>query len=539
MNIEQFGQTIKQKYPQYQDMNDAELGQKMLTKYPQYQDMITVDAPKTSEGFIGGIKSDIQARGQALKPAIEQAGGNFANAPELALNIAGQTAGAVTDIAGRGISALTPNFIKKPLAEGIQKVAETKPIKSATELYGQFKSVHPRAARNIEAAGNVASVLPFGEAGKVEQTAKNIASPLGKVSTALEESAKASEQVTKESFVRDLIRPEQSKAVKEAQVTRTTETGKGILKRSIIAPTSSELKAEKAVLEIPGIKPDGTLQQNYNIIKKANRTKAEELKSTIATNDFIIPKKEIKSRLLVAAETLKASPTITGDAEQTAIKLLNKANQLVDENTGTGSGLLKARKEYDTWVQSQKPNAFDAKAENAFTIANREIRKTFNTLLDEKVPNLKIKESLSKQSALFDAMENIAPKAAYEADTAIVRLLQKAGEVLGTKNRIVQSIAAAVGIGGLGAAATFAPAAAGIGIGGYVLYRGGKFIISPTVKMGLSELLSQLEKQLPDVADRMVRYQMGIDVATVKSILKNSQEEGNQEKPAKNPSQIK
>ena len=41
MDIAQFGQTIKQKYPQYQDMDDADLGQRMLSKYPQYQDMVT------------------------------------------------------------------------------------------------------------------------------------------------------------------------------------------------------------------------------------------------------------------------------------------------------------------------------------------------------------------------------------------------------------------------------------------------------------------------------------------------------------------
>lgn len=45
-NLQQFGQTIKQKYPQYNDIPDAELGQKMLTKYPQYKDMVSVTPPQ-------------------------------------------------------------------------------------------------------------------------------------------------------------------------------------------------------------------------------------------------------------------------------------------------------------------------------------------------------------------------------------------------------------------------------------------------------------------------------------------------------------
>jgi superfamily II DNA or RNA helicase len=38
-------------------------------------------------------------------------------------------------------------------------------------------------------------------------------------------------------------------------------------------------------------------------------------------------------------------PTITGDAEKVAEKLINKMIILVEENKGSGSGILKARKE--------------------------------------------------------------------------------------------------------------------------------------------------------------------------------------------------
>src|SRR3990167_9125157 len=41
MTIEEFGQTIKQKYPQYSGLSDLQVGQKMLAKHPQYQSKIT------------------------------------------------------------------------------------------------------------------------------------------------------------------------------------------------------------------------------------------------------------------------------------------------------------------------------------------------------------------------------------------------------------------------------------------------------------------------------------------------------------------
>lgn len=54
MTIEQFGQQIKTKYPQYKDLSDAEIGQKMLTKYPEYQKTITTAEPKKVDTFLSG-----------------------------------------------------------------------------------------------------------------------------------------------------------------------------------------------------------------------------------------------------------------------------------------------------------------------------------------------------------------------------------------------------------------------------------------------------------------------------------------------------
>jgi len=50
--IEQFGQVIKTKYPQYADIPDVELGQKMLAKYPQYADMIQTGNVEKTDSFL-------------------------------------------------------------------------------------------------------------------------------------------------------------------------------------------------------------------------------------------------------------------------------------------------------------------------------------------------------------------------------------------------------------------------------------------------------------------------------------------------------
>jgi hypothetical protein len=56
MKIEDFGKKIKVKYPQYQDIPDAELGQKMIMKYPVYKDLIDEEiAQPEGRSGIGGV----------------------------------------------------------------------------------------------------------------------------------------------------------------------------------------------------------------------------------------------------------------------------------------------------------------------------------------------------------------------------------------------------------------------------------------------------------------------------------------------------
>lgn len=57
MTIQQFGATVKQKYPEYKTYSDEEIGKRMLEKYPQYQSQ--VENPKTNKlpGLLqGGIR---------------------------------------------------------------------------------------------------------------------------------------------------------------------------------------------------------------------------------------------------------------------------------------------------------------------------------------------------------------------------------------------------------------------------------------------------------------------------------------------------
>lgn len=73
LTIEQFGATVKQKYPQYANFSDAEIGQKTLEKYPEYSDRI-IKPNVTSFDPFAGTKNIINTAGENLASAIQGEG---------------------------------------------------------------------------------------------------------------------------------------------------------------------------------------------------------------------------------------------------------------------------------------------------------------------------------------------------------------------------------------------------------------------------------------------------------------------------------
>lgn len=173
LTIEQLGEKVKAKYPQYADIDSKELGLRTLDKYPEYQQRIQ---PEQS-GFVAGIKEDLAKRGENINEAFNK-DQSFASKT---LQLLGQGAGFVGDIVGegvkavgRGISAITPDVIEKPVVNTAKAVgvgilntplgqAGLKAIEGGMESYNQFKQANPETAGNLEAVVNIASLFPIGK----------------------------------------------------------------------------------------------------------------------------------------------------------------------------------------------------------------------------------------------------------------------------------------------------------------------------------------------------------------------------------------
>jgi len=451
---------------------------------------------------------------------------------EGALQIAGKVGvGGTFDFINQGlVSAFRalPDFIEEPIRSASSSFLETdtaqaglEKLGEGIEVYSQWKARNPRSARNLESVVNIGLL-----AAPVKKKAPSKPTPLVRATGALEEGAEAQIQASRLSFIDDLVRPEQTKLVREAQVPRTTEAG--ALRTKKVTPTLSERAIAQEVGKVKGLSGSKTLQGNFNVIDNANKQLAKKLKSDIQKNDFVYPKRELLSELDSATTRLAENPLIVGDAEQTAGKLVAKFRQFITEQDGKGSGILQARKDFDNWVERQKgTNIFDPKNENALSTAIREVRQTANDFLDRGAKDVGVKESLARQSNLFRALDNIKPKAAKEANNAVVRAWQNVARILPLRGEFNQTLAIAFGIGGLGAAAKFAPFFTKLVVASLFLYGAGRVIMGPGTKKALAKLLEGVDKAIRTTKDANIASQLRADKALLLEILQTAEESAN------------
>lgn len=452
---------------------------------------------------------------------------------ESALQVAGKVgAGTVLDLIGetlvssvRGLGAITPEIIKDPIKDSVTSAVHEFlntdagrtgliAARGSMGAWNLFKQQNPRAARNIEATVDIGMLIaPSARARPVATTPSALQRGSQRLATAATEQDIASTG----RFVDDLIRPKQTQAVRTEQVGRTAE--QGILRNKEVALSSAEQAVSSEVRSVPGISQSQSLQGNYNVISQEVSRLADDLLVKLEASPARISHTEVSKSLELARTRLEGSFTMTGDASRSASNLINEANRIVRAHPQTSAGLLRSRQAFDSFVRSQKPKVLDPALENATTMAVREVRQTMNTLIDIKNPITGVRQSLRSQSNLFRAMDNIAPKAAQEGSNALLRGWQNVSRLFPIKGEFNQTMATIFGIGGLGAAATFAPfftKLIGLSIGAMAA---GKFIMSAEVKRGVSAMLKNIDDGLKVATNPEMLTQLRADRAMIVEMM--------------------
>lgn len=340
-------------------------------------------------------------------------------------DILGSATNAALGVAGRAIKPILPESVGK-IGEAIAPK-----VQEAYQGYQEFSERNPNIALGIDTAANLAgAILPVGAA------AKGV-----KAGLAAKKTADAAKKVE---FALDLASPKLTPTVKAERFAKSTE--KGLLKKRVYQPTDFEIKQAEYLATLP-IKKSNTLLKNRNIVKDAYSMEAESLAFNLAKRDVAIPDELLNSKLAQAQQELGENLFIGSGGNQVTERVISGAADAVSKNPKTAAGLLQARKDFDKWVSSQRKNTiFDPAVESPASVAIQKVRQSMNDLIAEAVPDVAVKESLAKQSAFRQAMDNMAAKGAKEGET----VLQRMGERLKPASKVVQTVGAPAAIVGAG-----------------------------------------------------------------------------------------
>lgn len=376
---------------------------------------------KEETGVLGGLGTSLSGRATDAAEALTQTASGKLNPLRGLLRSGGALAGGIGDIVGAGLSAITPDFIEKPVMGAIGGVvggALNTPI--GQQAVQGYQNIDPEFRKDIEAAGNIATLLPIGKGAQLATRGVK-----GAVPTAVRAVAKTEGivgQAAKKSLVNEaleIVSPKQTAGVVKKGIKAGRGQVGGLSSTASLAEDAKTLRAAEASAGI--VKKGKTGIENANAVRGEIGKTAQKLEGDLKSLDVvpIVQREELDSILEKAIKDIGENPTMVGNAEKSAERILAKFKSFLPEGDVTAFDLLSARKKLDKWIEGLEGGSrvFDPSYENAKTIALRSIRQGANDLIALKAPSVAVKDLLARQSALYDALENIASKAVKEVGT--------------------------------------------------------------------------------------------------------------------------
>lgn len=438
--------------------------------YPAtYGDQL-LSIPSLIPDAISGLGEKLEKRIKANIPSLEERMADPVKASQKE-SLGALAVGGAVDVISQGVETgletlglMIPDAIGEPtkkfFSEKVNALLNTelgaeavKAFSGGAGGYKEWKKRNPLMARDVEAVINTATL--FAPTPK----ASPISNALGKGGKLVTESGERSVKKTKEKFVNELIKPEETRAVKEADLRQTDVVG--LLQTAKVRQTAEEAETSKIIQKIKDVGYSKTLKANWSNIRKEIRSKADKLISDLDTFEINrmkatgaatrLDKADVTDRLVKEMDELIATnPLLRGQKplQETAQALLDKTLNLLEGRPLTPANLIRVRQDLDKYILDNKGTVFNAVDENALNVPFKTLRRSLNNIVDETVPSAKVKESLREQTLMYGALDNIGPKAAEESANIIGRTIQNVANVLPYDNtRGIWLVTAAAGTG--------------------------------------------------------------------------------------------
>jgi len=515
---------------------------------------ITYQASEGAElipDYVNGIAESMVKRKKALKGTIEsyESGdsniltGNLATAATgigMGVDILAETG----TLALKGLSIIIPDSIEEPVKDAMKTafkfMGETavgqeglKALKKGVGHWKRFENKYPEYAKII--GGGVNLGLLFTPLGKkktdLEPRTTNTYTGTYVLGT-LEEAAEKQIATTARKRVDNLLQPDKT-TDRIKDIKNISRTGKnlgdkrGILGLQRIQENEFELFRNNLVANIGGVKGKDTIVNTANAVRVHNKKKAQTLmddldNTNISWNFPQGTQKELRARvdeLLKDKNYIKANPNTNALVEGT----LETAFREIAKLDKTPAGLLRARQKFDEIIKKQlSDSAFDPTTMNPTNDAANAVRKAINDLVDSRVSstNVKVKQSLKEQHALWNAQNILDIKAVKEGNNRISQIFQNLSPIVDGQLALNRTIAVFGGMSAFSAVQFLALPIAGVGIAygaGLALTSG---VLSLSGKRALGSILSNIDKGLRISSNENMLRQLKLDRAYIIDLMK-------------------
>lgn len=440
---------------------------------------------------VGSVAQSAYNRGSEFLQAAEDTAKN----PSMALTGEGMLrgAGALGGFVGDTISAVLPQeatdalgYAAKSTVKGVKNAIDTvtgnenvsdaiSDVASNTaQGVSDFAGAHPRIAKDVSAAVDATNLLgiPLGKAaatkvgesavgkavkGSVDNVAESIAPTFKNELRILGEKTGVDTARPDFTDVLDITKPSLSKK-ETASALQKGNAGKsvGVLRTPTIKPTARDVKVAGTVADI--VDPSKLVTENIDLVKNAQANEAKALASSIKEANIPLDVQELATHL----EGIQKPIMLQSDATlSNAYDAAKKEMVKITESLGNGepldlSHLLQARKDFDAFVSTQFPDLYTSERLSPMRKALRDMRNSTNDFIAKKVdeslsgPSAKeFRDSLEKQSLMYEALENMSEKAAKgEIGKNAAQRFIKAHPGLKTAGKVI------MGAGALGAGAS-------------------------------------------------------------------------------------
>lgn len=505
------------------------------------------EKPRSEQNFFERFGEDLKTRfgeqgSEIIRARVEGDQGFMSTALQLTGKVG---AGTVLDLmgelivsGGRGLSNITPDAIEDPIKGGAtaaaMKLLDTdlgqKGLAAAKEGYekwSEFAEENPVMARNIESVVNIGLLVAPAKGTKPKSSQPGA---VGRAGEKLVKSGKKREVVERDAFLFNLVRPKQTptQLEKEARIARESDSLLN-LRSQKIAPTSKQRETMETITrrKIP-VNANRSTQKNLNILDDWVGKESTRLASTLEKSKIRYNLDEFNSELdmvLKQFDSPEFGVVLQGNAKEAAKNVVQLAKIAAKDQKPTLSGLLSSRKALDSKLKRLKSNVFNPDTDSAVQIAVREVRNTMNDFIAARAPNVRVKQSLRDQSNVLRTMDDVAKKAADEANNVIFRASQKLIKLLPWRSEFNSLGATLFGVGGLGAAALFAPYFTKLVAAGAVATMGSRLIIRPQTRKSLGQLLKFIDEGIKKSSDPRVITELRADRAAIFELMKQLEDE--------------